>query len=141
MFCNINTHLSEKTILVVEDMLPVRELLKCILHKAGCGKIYDAEDGTEAIRCLNNHYIDMVISDWMMPKMDGFELLKNIRSDEGLNDILFLMVTGDSDKDSVIRAMQHDVSGYIVKPFTPRVMLDKIIDTLKKQSRFKKSAI
>ncbi len=129
--------LSDKTILIVEDMAPMRELLKSILRNKGCNQIFAAEDGLEALKYLNSHYIDLVISDWIMPKMDGLELLKSIRGNDELKGILFLMVTNDSEKQSVVRAIKNKVNGYIVKPFTPGVVFDQLIETFKTQVKFR----
>ncbi len=137
MSSNTVINLSGKTILVVEDMIPMRELLKSILRNKGCNNVFGAEDGIDALRYLDKHYIDLVISDWIMPKMDGFELLQNIRGRDELKDILFLMVTNDSEKESVVKAIKHNVNGYIVKPFTPAVVFEQLVDTFKAQVRFR----
>ncbi len=127
---------SGKSLLIVDDMIPTRELLKSLLLKAKYKKVYTATDGADALRILNLHYIDIVISDWVMPNMSGLHLLKHIRNNEDLRDILFLMVTNISEKESVMQAVQFHIDGYIVKPFSPQILLKQVRETFKHQTRF-----
>ncbi len=127
---------SGKSLLIVDDMIPTRELLKSLLLKARYKKVYTAVDGVDALRVLNLHYIDIVISDWVMPNMSGLHLLKHIRNNDELRDILFLMVTNLSEKENVMQAVQFHVDGYIVKPFSPQILLEQIRETFSHQKRF-----
>ncbi len=126
-----------KTILVIEDMPPMRELMKAILRKAGFGKVSDAVDGMDGLNKIRNNYFDLIVCDWLMPKMDGLELLQILRSEKEFESILFLMVTNESEKDNVSKVIHAGVDGYIVKPITPAVVTAKIIATLQKQRRFR----
>lgn len=127
---------SGKSLLIVDDMIPTRELLKSLLLKARYKEVYTAIDGIDALRILNLHYVDIVISDWVMPNMSGLHLLKHIRNNEELHDILFLMVTNLSEKENVMQAVQFHVDGYIVKPFSPQILLKQIRETFNHQTRF-----
>ncbi len=128
---------SKKSILVVDDMIPTRELLRSLFQRAGFGYVSAAKDGMEALDILNTIYFDIVLSDWIMPNMGGLRLLEILRESEDFKDILFLMVTNNADKEDVIQAVEHHVDGYIVKPFSPRTLLQQVAEALSKQTRFR----
>jgi two-component system chemotaxis response regulator CheY len=113
-------------VLVVDDFATMRRILKNVLRQIGFTKIIEADDGSTALAVLKNDNVDLILSDWNMPKVSGLELLKSIRSDESMKDLPFLMVTAEGQKDSVIRAVQAGVSNYIVKPFTADTIKEKL---------------
>ena len=86
----------------------------------------EADDGTSAWDVLENQSIDLIISDWNMPKMTGLELLKKVRADSRYAGKPFLMVTAEAQKQNVIEAVQAGVSNYVVKPFTAEAISDKL---------------
>ncbi|NVM56874.1 MAG: response regulator [Desulfobacterales bacterium] len=114
------------TILLVDDFATMRRILKNVLKQIGFTKVVEADDGTTALGALRKGKIDLIISDWNMPKMSGVELLKTIRSDESLKDIPFLMVTAEAQKSSVLEAVQAGVNHYIVKPFTADTVMERL---------------
>ena len=113
-------------ILVVDDFSTMRKIIKNILRQLGLENIVEADDGTTAWEMLNKDNIDFVISDWNMPKMTGIELLRKVRASEEYQDIPFLMVTAEAQQENIIEAVQAKVSNYIVKPFTPETLQQKI---------------
>ncbi len=113
-------------ILVVDDFATMRRIIKNILRQLGFNNITEADDGTSAWEVLNQDKIDFVISDWNMPKMPGIDLLRKVRASEEFADMPFLMVTAEAQQENVIEAVQAKVSNYIVKPFTPDVLIQKI---------------
>jgi len=113
-------------ILVVDDFKTMRKIIKNILTQLGFKNIIEADDGTTALELLKKQKVDLIISDWNMPKMNGLELLKSIRSDDNLKDIRFIMVTAEAQKESVIEAIKHGVNQYVVKPFTPETLKEKL---------------
>ncbi len=113
-------------ILVADDFKSMRNLIKGILNQIGFRRIIEANDGKEAWEMIEAHEISLVISDWNMPNMTGIELLRKVRQSQQYKDTPFLMVTAEGVKDNVIEALQSGVSGYIVKPFSPASMRDKI---------------
>lgn len=113
-------------ILVVDDFSTMRRIVKNILKQLEFNNVVDADDGTTAWEVLNKDKIDFVISDWNMPKMSGLELLKKIRNSEEFADMPFLMVTAEGQQENIIEAVQAGVSNYIVKPFTPETIEQKI---------------
>jgi len=113
-------------ILVVDDFSTMRRIVKNILRQLNFINILEADDGSTALDVLQREKIDMVVSDWNMPKMTGLELLKAVRSDDALKDIPFLMVTAEAQQENIIEAVKSGVSNYIVKPFTAETLGQKI---------------
>ncbi|MFP4213168.1 MAG: chemotaxis response regulator CheY [Desulfohalobiaceae bacterium] len=113
-------------ILVVDDFSTMRRIIKNILKQLEFTNVVDADDGTTAWEILNKDKIDFIISDWNMPKMSGLELLKKVRNSEEFSDLPFLMVTAEGQQENIIEAVQAGVSNYIVKPFTPESVEQKI---------------
>lgn len=113
-------------ILIVDDFATMRKILKNILKELGYTDLLEAEDGQAALEILRKEKVDLVISDWNMPNMDGLSLLKAIRSDEALKDTPVLMVTAEAQKQNVLEAVKAGVNNYVVKPFTPEVIQEKI---------------
>ena len=113
-------------VLVVDDFSTMRRIIKNILRQLGFNNVVEADDGTTAWDVLNKDKIDFVISDWNMPQMTGIELLRKVRASEEFADMPFLMVTAEAQQENIIEAVQAKVSNYIVKPFTPETMKQKI---------------
>lgn len=113
-------------ILVVDDFPTMRKIIRNLLKQLGLNNVLEADDGTDALQLLNNEAIDLVISDWNMPKMTGLELLKSIRGNDELSHVKVLMVTAEAKKENILEAIGSGVSNYIVKPFTAQVLQEKI---------------
>ncbi len=113
-------------ILVVDDFSTMRRIIKNILRKEGFENIIEADDGTTALEILKKEKIHLIISDWNMPHMSGLELLKAVRNSQEWKNLPFLMVTAEGQKQNVIEAVKHQVSNYIVKPFTEATLMEKI---------------
>ena len=129
-------------ILIVDDFSTMRKIIRNILTQLGFKNILEADDGTTALEILKKEKVDLIISDWNMPKMSGLELLKAVRSDENLKDIPFVMVTAEAQKENILEAIKYKVNQYIVKPFTPetpkrkdRKDLWRLIDWKRKQKK------
>lgn len=113
-------------ILIVDDFATMRKIIRNILRQKGFTNIVEADDGTTALSILRKEKIDLIISDWNMPQMPGIELLKTVRTTPEWKDIPFLMVTAEGQKENVLEAVKNRVNNYIVKPFTPETLLEKI---------------
>ncbi|MCD6281795.1 MAG: chemotaxis response regulator CheY [Deltaproteobacteria bacterium] len=113
-------------VLVVDDFSTMRRIVKNILRQLGFNNIVEADDGTTGLGVLQKEKIDLIISDWNMPKMTGLDLLKAVKSDDALKDIPFLMVTAEAQQENIIEAVKAGVSNYIVKPFTAETLGKKI---------------
>ncbi|PIE61963.1 MAG: response regulator [Desulfobacterales bacterium] len=118
-------------VLVVDDFATMRRILKNILKQLGFKNLVEADDGATAWGVLEAQEIDLIISDWNMPKMTGLELLKKVRANGKYKDIPFLMVTAEAQKQNVIEAVQAGVSNYVVKPFTAESISEKLEKVLK----------
>ncbi len=113
-------------ILVVDDMSTMRRIIRTILNQLGYTNIEEAENGKQALAKLKKEKFDFVVTDWNMPEMDGLSLVKAIRADEELKHIPVLMVTAEAKKENVMEALKAGVNNYIVKPFTPEVLKEKM---------------
>jgi two-component system, chemotaxis family, chemotaxis protein CheY len=113
-------------VLVVDDFATMRRIVKNILVQLGFKNIVEADDGTTAVDVLKNEKVDLIISDWNMPKMTGLDLLKYVRADADIGATPFIMVTAEAQQDNIILAVKAKVSQYIVKPFTAETLGEKI---------------
>ncbi len=113
-------------ILVVDDFATMRRIIKNILRQIGFTNIVEADDGSTALPILEKEHIDLVITDWNMPKMSGLELIKAIRANPTTKDTPILMVTAEALKENIIEAVKAGVNNYVVKPFTAQVLQEKI---------------
>ncbi|HOV98537.1 MAG: response regulator [Bacteroidetes bacterium] len=120
--------------LVVDDSLTMRRIVINALKTLGYEGIVEASDGKEAIAKLMTEGVNFVITDWNMPEMNGLELTKWLRSNPQFENIPILMVTTRGNKDDVIEAMKARVNNYIVKPFTPQGLKEKIEQVMKSVS-------
>ncbi|MFN8790882.1 MAG: response regulator [Bdellovibrionales bacterium] len=122
---------SETRILVIDDMPSIRDLVKGQLKTMGYKVIFEAQDGEEALELLHKQLKDgepvqLVISDWNMPKLKGLELLKKVRASAEFKDLPFVLLTSEAEREQVTEAVLSGVSQYIVKPFSGKIFEDKL---------------
>jgi two-component system chemotaxis response regulator CheY len=113
-------------ILVVDDYKTMIRIIRNLLKQLGFDDVDEASDGTEALGKMKERKYGLVISDWNMEPMTGYELLKHVRADAGLNKTPFIMVTAESKTENVIAAKKAGVNNYIVKPFNAQTLKGKI---------------
>ncbi len=113
-------------VLIVDDFATMRRIVKNILSQLGFKNFIEADDGSTAWEILQKEPVDFIVSDWNMPKMAGIDLLKKVRADDRFKDLPFLMVTAEAQKENIVEAVKARVSNYIVKPFTPETLSEKI---------------
>jgi two-component system, chemotaxis family, chemotaxis protein CheY len=113
-------------ILVVDDYNTMVRIIRNLLRQLGFEDVDAAPDGTAALAKLRSRKYALVISDWNMEPMTGYELLKQMRADPMLNATPFIMVTAESKTENVIAAKQAGVNNYIVKPFNADTLKHKI---------------
>ena len=113
-------------ILVVEDDPITRKQLRALLLRMGAKKVDLAADGNIGWAMLKDSEYDLIISDWHMPNRDGLQLLKAVRSDHAFDGIPFVMLTAETEKNSILTAVEAGVNGYIIKPFSPIVLEEKV---------------
>ena len=117
---------SKMTCLVVDDQSTIRQLVRQGLATLNFGDVFDAADGEDGLRKLIGKPVDLVISDFNMPNLDGLGLLRAIRAHPPIATTAFIMLTGRADKELVARAVQYGVNNYLVKPFTVQTLKEKI---------------
>jgi two-component system chemotaxis response regulator CheY len=115
-----------RKVLFVEDSLTMRRIIANSLKQVGFDNIIEAENGAEAIEKLAGQAIDLVVTDWNMPEMNGAELVQVLRSLPQYQEVPIVMVTTRGMQEDVITAMKLGVNGYIIKPFTPEILGEKI---------------
>ncbi|PCM45330.1 chemotaxis response regulator CheY [Marinobacter sp. ANT_B65] len=113
-------------ILIVDDFSTMRRIIKNLLRDLGFTNTDEADDGNTALPMLKSGKYDFLVTDWNMPGMSGFDLLKAVRADDSLKTLPVLMVTAEAKRDQIVAAAQAGVNGYVVKPFTAAVLKEKI---------------
>ncbi len=113
--------------LVVDDSSTMRRIIKNTLGRLGYKDILEAEDGAAAWEIMEkDQNIDVLVTDWNMPEMNGLELVKKVRANSEYEDMPIIMVTTEGGKAEVITALKAGVNNYIIKPFTPQVLKEKL---------------
>ena len=117
-----------KQVLVVDDFATMRRIIIACLKEAGYTNVVEAEDSKKGYLVAENlaDSITMIVSDWNMPNMDGLDMLRALKANPKTAHIPVLMVTAEAKKENIIAAAQAGASSYIVKPFTPETLADKI---------------
>lgn len=124
-------------ILIVDDSDLIRIMLKKILIELGHVNILEAVDGLQAQLVLSyNQDVKLAFVDWNMPNINGFDLLRTIKKVPELKHILVIMVTIDTGKADVVKAIKSGASSYIIKPFTSEIIAEKISHVLTQEKLF-----
>jgi two-component system, chemotaxis family, chemotaxis protein CheY len=126
----LSSEMLRKHILMVDDVGSVRSLCKSFLRDIGFTNVHEANSGSTAILFMRHHPVDLLICDWNMPQMSGYQLLLLVRQDPHIAKLPFLMVTGMDDVSMVKAAISAGVSDYILKPFKPSQLGFKAVRTL-----------
>jgi two-component system chemotaxis response regulator CheY len=113
-------------VLVVDDQASVRQMTRISLEKLGIRLIHEAENGQVALSMMMAQPVDVIISDFNMPQMDGVGLLRAVRSHMSIRKVPFILVTGRGDRELVVKAAQAGVNNYIVKPFDEATLRQKL---------------
>jgi two-component system chemotaxis response regulator CheY len=116
--------------LVVDDSITMRRIIMNILKTIGYTDVVQAEDGQDAYSKLYAENPNFIITDWNMPNVSGLEFVRNVRNDEKYGAIPILMVTTRGMKEDIIEALRAKVNSYIVKPFSPQTVKEKIQEIL-----------
>ena len=113
-------------ILIVDDYKTMLKIIRNLLSELGFTNVEEASDGQEAFDKLKANDISLVISDWNMEPMTGIELLRQVRADEKLKTMPFIMVTAEAKAENVVVAKKAGVNNYIIKPFTAATLKSKL---------------
>ena len=122
---------ANKSVLVAEDHPDGRRLVVLLLDKLGVTNVVAVVNGQEAQEQLQGQAFDLLLADWHMPKMDGIELLKFVKTDLSLKSMKVLMVTADDDQKHIMEAILAGADGYLVKPVTQERLQQKLEDIFK----------
>jgi two-component system, chemotaxis family, chemotaxis protein CheY len=112
--------------LVVDDSSTMRRIIINTLNKLGYMDIVEAGNGREGVDKLEAGPVDVIVTDWNMPEMSGIDFIRHVRSAPATKDLPVLMVTTNAAKDDIVEALKVGVNSYVVKPFTPDTMKEKI---------------
>ncbi|NOX18497.1 MAG: response regulator [Chlorobi bacterium] len=119
--------------LVVDDSVTMRRIVTNSLKTLGYSAFVEAVDGKDALNKIQaDSSINFVITDWNMPNMTGLELTQAIRGNSATEGLPILMVTTRGVKDDILQALQAKVNNYVVKPFTPQVLKEKLDQIISK---------
>jgi two-component system chemotaxis response regulator CheY len=113
-------------VLIVDDYKTMIRIIRNLLKQLGFANVDEAADGSAALDMMRHKDYGLVISDWNMEPMTGYELLREVRADDRLSRTPFIMVTAESKTDNVIAAKKAGVNNYIVKPFNAATLKAKI---------------
>lgn len=116
-------------VLVVDDSRIMRNIVKNCFAATNRFKdvtYFDAGDGVEALRILEDNQIDLLLLDWNMPRLNGLELVKRLRADSKYDRLPIIMITSEAAKYNVIEAVKAGVNDYLIKPVSERNLLEKI---------------
>ena len=123
-------------VLVVEDYKTMVRIIRNLLRQLGFEDVDDASDGTAALEKMYNKRYSLVISDWHMEPMTGYDLLRRVRANPEIETTPFIMVTAKSKTENVIAAKKAGVNNYIVKPFTTQTLKAKIEEVFGEKLEF-----
>lgn len=122
-------------ILIVDDYTTMLKVIRNLLKQLGFNNVDEATDGSSALRKLRDRTYGLVISDWSMEPMTGLELLHEVRADNRLSELPFIMVTAESKHENVAAATQAGASNTIVKPFNAETLKAKLETAMGKMAR------
>ena len=124
-------------ILVVDDHALTRAMVQSILKGSGFVDVIHADNGEHAIARLNEQIVDLVVCDWNMPSVSGIDVLRFLRKNDDYKHIPFIMLTAEAYRKNVKEAMDAGVTDYVVKPFTPEILIDKVLEVVNRMPQVK----
>jgi two-component system chemotaxis response regulator CheY len=114
-------------LLLVDDSSTMRRIQKTQINNLGITDVIEAADGSEALKELeDNMPVDVILLDWNMPVMDGMEFLVKVRENPSFKSVKIIMCTSESEKSKVVEALKAGANNYLVKPFTPAALKEKL---------------
>lgn len=113
-------------VLIVDDQNSVRQMTRMILEEIGVRTVHEADNGKNAMAIAAIQPLDLVISDFNMPEMDGIEFLRAMRGHPMSRKVPFILLTGRGDRELVVKAAQAGANNYLIKPFTSAILREKI---------------
>ena len=111
-------------ILTVDDSSKMRRIIKNTLNRIGYDDVVEAQDGNDGLAKMEG--VELVLTDWNMPEMDGLTFVKTVRANPAYASVPIIMVTTEAAKKEILEAIKSGVNDYIVKPFTPDTLKEKL---------------
>lgn len=124
---------SSKMILVVEDELPIRIMIRYALEKSGF-LVQEAVDAKEAKVCIAEKIPDLILLDWMLPKVSGVEFIRRLKKETLTQRIPIIMLTAKAEEENKVTSLESGADDYVVKPFSPRELIARIKAVLRRGS-------
>ncbi len=121
-------------VLIVDDQFSVRQMTRMTLEQLGIRHVHESENGRQGLEMASVQPLDLIISDYNMPEMDGLNFLRAVRGHPVVRKLPFILLTGRGDQELVIKAAKAGVNNYLVKPFTAAVLRQKIEQVMGKLS-------
>jgi two-component system chemotaxis response regulator CheY len=113
-------------VMVVDDQASMRAMIRRSLQDLGFKDVRDKGNASEALAAIKSDRVHLIVSDYNMPSMDGLQFLEEVRGDPVIGKTVFIMLTGSSDREVVQKAASLGVNNYLVKPFAPAALKEKI---------------
>ena len=113
-------------VMVVDDQTSMRAMIRRTLQDLGFRDVRDKASAAEALDDVRANRVHLIISDYNMPEMDGLQFLQEVRKDSVIGKTVFIMLTASAEKEIVQKAAEMGVNNYVVKPFTPAALKEKI---------------
>ena len=120
----------ELTILIADTSSTMRKIIKNAITKLEFKQIIEANSGTMVLSILKREQIDILLTEWDIPIINGLSLLKKIRNNKKLKNLPVIIISSKSSKENILSALKERVNYYIVKPFTPELLVEKIENVL-----------
>ena len=122
--------------LIVDDSLPMRSVIMKAIKASGFGtaNFFQASDGRDALRILKDEWLDLVITDFNMPDMNGLELISEMKKDDDLSSVPVIVVTTEGSEQRVAEFLEKGAAAYVKKPFTPEIIKEKLTQILGEMS-------
>jgi two-component system, chemotaxis family, chemotaxis protein CheY len=137
---DLSPKLTKKTILLVDDSISIRHTIKASLRAQGFSNFLEAPDGDKALKTTKLKQVDLIVCDWMMPNMSGLELFSALKAEEKTKNTPFILLTGNDQKENVTEAVKAGIKHYVVKPFNPYKLFEKIVELLEQQDKTKEDS-
>ncbi|NLI61279.1 MAG: response regulator [Clostridiales bacterium] len=120
-------------VLAIDDSIMVRKIIRGAVEVLD-GNLIEASDGIEALEVMEEEYkdIDLILLDWNMPRLNGMEVLKQLKADRRFRGIPVMMVTTESERKNIVRAIQAGAAHYLIKPFTIEELVKRIMESMGK---------
>jgi two-component system phosphate regulon response regulator PhoB len=127
--------MSDKTVLIVDDEAPIREMIAVALEMAGYAT-FEAANTQEALSAIVDHKPDMILLDWMLPDVSGIEFTRRLRRNESTAEIPIIMLTAKAEENNRIHGLEVGADDYIIKPFSPRELVSRLKGVLPKTTEY-----